>query len=492
MDNIIIISQNVKLPSLSKIRHYIKTDGNTLLVSTQLIFANEREIITKALGTKTEFVDFSELLNDAEREACDKDAFCPERQNRVSDYFIRIKQLKNQRIVEKLLSKFNASHKILVCNDLGIDETVWIENGFTKVDCEYYYSADSQKRSFARRVLGKIYRKMRLPNKPIYEAYKDGQRYLFYGSMYRIQYRLDLAFRPASWIERVKLALLKKGIVFDKQTIRLSTLHEGAGLIPDLPEMNFKMIQDGFLPENYSSCYLHFFGHKYVEYYAWDTLGRKTFIYHHLKNRIIPFRKKLYLPEPRYPEQVKKVLCVASGAGDWTAIKNRSDEDKMLVAFGEVAKKYPQIEFIYRCHPVWVHPSHQGVNSINRAASYIQWLNLPNFKISSNIPNAIENGKFILSYKRSSFEEDLKDVDIVFGEHSISMIDAAFNNILFGSVNVTGHRDFFIGITKLGFPHCESVEDIELLLKNVSTSEFKDGYEKAILNYNKMTDEEGQ
>ena len=162
----------------------------------------------------------------------------------------------------------------------------------------------------------------------------------------------------------------------------------------------------------------------------------------------------------------------------------------MIHAFGEVAKKFPEIEFVYRCHPVWVHPQHQGVNSIHRAAQYIDYLNLPNFKISCNIPNAIQDGKFILSYKRSSFEDDLKNVDMVFGEHSISMIDAAFKNILFCSCNVTGRRDFFAGITAMGFPHCESIDEICNVLNSINTDAFRVSYELAIKNYNEMTDRE--
>ena len=204
----------------------------------------------------------------------------------------------------------------------------------------------------------------------------------------------------------------------------------------------------------------------------------------------MPFRKKLYLPEPKFPSEVKKVLCVASGAGDWTAIKNRSDEDMMLWAFGKVAAMFPEIEFVYRCHPVWVHPQHQGVNSIQRAAEYYDWLKLPNLKLSGNIPNANQNGEFILSYKRSSFEEDLKGVDIVFGEHSVSMLDAGFKNSLFASCNVTGHRNFWEDVTKLGFPHCESIDEIANLLRSLITPEFKASYEQAIKNYNEMTNKE--
>ena len=103
---------------------------------------------------------------------------------------------------------------------------------------------------------------------------------------------------------------------------------------------------------------------------------------------------------------------------------------------------------------------------------------------------ANQNGEFVLSYKRSSFEEDLQNVDIVLGEHSVAMLDAGFKNILFASCNMTGHRNYFEDITKLGFPHCESVDEIANLLRNITSPEFKASYEQAIKNYNEMTDKE--
>ena len=51
----------------------------------------------------------------------------------------------------------------------------------------------------------------------------------------------------------------------------------------------------------------------------------------------MPIRKKLFLPEARYPQKLRKVLCAASGTGDWTAIKNRSDDDRLVWAIGKVA-----------------------------------------------------------------------------------------------------------------------------------------------------------
>lgn len=148
---------------------------------------------------------------------------------------------------------------------------------------------------------------------------------------------------------------------------------------------------------------------------------------------------------------------------------------------------FPDVEFIYRCHPTWIHPAHAGVNSINRCVEYISWLNLPNFKMSCNIPPAIQNGHFVLSYKRSSFEEDLKGVDLVLGEHSVAMLDAGFKGIPFASCNMTGHRAFFKDINDLGFPHCETVGEIADLIRSLPSEKVKEQYRQAIINYNKMT-----
>jgi hypothetical protein len=495
MDNIVLISQNVKLPSLDRLKPILDGESEITFVSTQFLFENERELIDGLFDVRCKYLTFSDLLTDNEREQCDKDAFNPEKQGQdVFAYYEDIKILKNKRIIDNLLKEGEFKNKIIVCDDLGIYKPAWVENGFVPVSCDYYHVSLVRIQNILIRIIKKLlfFIKPLLNARAYYKkqisvAYKNDIKYLFYGSLNRIGYRIDLDFKPATKIENIKYVLNKWGVVWKNKTIRLSSFHEGYHTIPDKAYLNVKLIQDGYLPPNYSSRYFYFYG-KHTEFYTWDKIGCNTFIYHHLPHRIMPIRKNYYIPAPVYPKKVRKILCVASGAGDWTAIKNRSDEDIMIWVFGKIAKMNPDIEIIYRCHPVWIHPLHQGVNSINRAAEYISWLNLPNFKLSGHIPNAIQDGKFCLSYKRSSFEEDLNGVDIVFGEHSIAMIDAAFKSILFSSCNVTGHRNYFEDITRLGFPHCESVGDIQSLINRIGSDEFKLEYDKAVNNYNQMTD----
>lgn len=498
MDNIVLISQNVKLPSLDRLKPVLDGELEITFVSTQFLFENERELIDSIFGINCKYLTFADLLSDEERERCDKDAFNPEKQGQdVFAYYEDIKILKNQRIIDNLLKGRDYKNKIIVCDDLGIYAPIWIEKGFKQANCEYFHTPTQRNTNIIFKTFKNIAMFFLLPLwkiKKYYKtrisvAYKGDIRYLFYGSLNRIGYRIDLDFKKASKLENIKYILNNWGIVWKNKTIRLSSFHEGYHTINDKRELNVKLIQDGYLPPNYSSNYLYFYGRN-TEFYTWDQIGCNTFIYHNLSHRIMPIRKKYYIPNPVYPKKVKKILCVASGAGDWTAVKNRSDEDMMIWTFGKIAKMNPDIEIVYRCHPVWIHPLHQGVNSINRAAEYISWLNYSNFKLSGHIPSAIQDGKICLSYKRSSFEEDLEGVDIVFGEHSIAMIDAAFKGILFSSCNVTGHRNYFEDITKLGFPHCESIEEINSLLKSIGSANFNCSYEKAINNYNEMTNKE--
>lgn len=504
MDNIVVISQNVKIESLSRVANELVM-GETLVVSTQYVFDNEKKEIDTIWERSCHYINFSDLMSDSELEQCDVDAFNIKKQREnLQKYYDDIKELKNKRLIAKLSKQYPSTNKIIVCDDLGIHLQSWLDSGYRLIECEYYHTKAKYapqtitECSFLRKILRKIkyslytIHKERFSycmNRPIYISEYDGKKYIFFGSLNRIAYRLNLNFKSAGKWEHFRYFLDNYYLNTQPNSIRLSTLHENDFKVKDEQKFNYKLLQDGYLPPNYTSKYLLFYGRN-TEFYTWDEMGLRTFLYNSLPCRIIPFRKKLYLPLPKHLSTVKKVLCVASGAGDWTAIKNRSDEDKMVVAFGKIAAMFPNIEFVYRCHPVWIHPVHQGVNSIKRVAEYISWLNLPNLKMSSNIPCANSGNKFQLSFKRSSFDDDLKDVDIVFGEHSISMIDAAFKGLLFCSVNVTGRRDLFCGITEMGFPHCESEEEIANLLQIVTTENFMTNYRIAVDHYNAMTDKD--
>ena len=496
MINIYVFSQNVKLDSFEKLRCKNQDDENVFL-TTQMLFDYEREKLNTIFSNCT-FLKFADFLSDSDNEQCDFDAY--DSKISVGEYYSKIKTLKNQLIAERVVQQYPIYSGFLCADDLGIDATIWHEYSFKPITMEYFYEHPSYESNGLKKEIKQILKKNTVLQKvnnifkekkaaksitdEIYVANDEEKKYIFIGNMSRVAYRMKLSWQKSD----EEFQKIRSGKFESKERCQyLTSLHESMKcVIPDKPCYDVRYIQDGYLPPNYSSRYLKY-KPKNVSYYSWDELGKHTFEYHDLVVDIMPFRKKLYLPKPIFKEKIKNILVATSGPGDWTAQKNRSDEDLMLHAFIEVAKRLPDIHIIYRCHPTWVHPEHAGVNSINRAVEYIQSTHLSNITLSTNIPKD-DMRNFILSFSRGTLEEDLKNADMVFGEHSVSMIDGAFQNIPFASVNLTNRRDLFCGLTQMGFPHCTSVEDIIEIINNYNSVEFKKNYIQAVDKYNEMTD----
>ena len=493
MTTIFLFSQNLKLESFVDLKRYCKTDSKIILLTTHCLFENEIEYLKNLIGD-FEIQRFSQYLNDTEQEAIDISADNRSVKN-VFDYYNQVRLIKNIKIADKVLQKYPNANKYLLCNDLGIDVKPWKRIGFVEVRCQYYYDWDKAegikeklKRLFNRiPVASTLYKKIkntkaRPYQDDVYSATRNGKKYVFIGRLQRVGYRIDLPFEKDS----VEKGMLDKRMFHDKASCQyLSSIHERTKcIVPDSPKYDVRYIQDGYLPANYSACDLKYIP-KNVSYYAWDEIGTLEFKKHNIPVSIMPFRKKLYMPEPEFKEEIKTILVATSGTGDWTAQKNRSDDDLMVRAFAEVARRCPDVKIIYRAHPTWVYPVHVGVNSVNRVAEYFNYTKLDNIHLSSNIPDLK-----VLSFPRSSLEEDLKQADMVFGEHSVAMIDAAFKRIPFASVNLTDRRDLCCSLSDMGFPHCKSVEDIVSLIRKYSDNGFQKEYNDAVKEYNKMTDRE--
>lgn len=493
MTNIYVFTQNLILESLRKYQNLSGDSDKNAFITTHFLFENEREFIS-SLFPNCVFKCFADFLTDEEMGKCDLDSYTSD-DIKYEDYLKGIKDRKNTLVANKAISEFAPDRKYILSDDLGIDIEVWENNGFRHIRGDYYY-AESKKQKLKSALskyatLKKIYRTLKgssnnsaLSPEEVSAAHYEGRKYVFIGKMNRIGYRLDIPFEPSA----DECKRLNAGQFETKDTCTyMTTWHEhGKCQIPDEEQYAVRWAQDGYLPPNYTHKD-YFFKPNNVVYYCWDALGTNLFKNQGLPYEMIPFRKKLYVPEPVFPKEVKNVLIVASGSGDWTALKNRSDDDIMVDAFAQIAKRFPDIHFTYRCHPTWVHPLNVGVNAVNRVHDYFTWLNLPNLTLSSNMPLANVDGEFQYSFSRSSLDEDLKNADMVFGEHSISMIDAAFKKLPFCSVNLTKRRNFFVGINDLGFPTVSSHDEIARVIEKVITKEYQEQYLVAVHNYNEMT-----
>ena len=64
MDNIILISQNVKLPSLNKLKPMLLGETEITVLSTQFLFENERGVIDELFEVNCKYLTFADLLTD--------------------------------------------------------------------------------------------------------------------------------------------------------------------------------------------------------------------------------------------------------------------------------------------------------------------------------------------------------------------------------------------------------------------------------------------
>lgn len=496
MVNVAILSQNLKLESVVS---FFLLNEPIVIVSTNYLFPNEKKIIS-SVNPKVEFYKFADFLTDAEMALIDEKSYRDDLDN-LNGYIEEIRKNKNALILCKLESKYQINKKFLFSNknDLGIEDKIWLKAGYKRIRGNYYfYNTDSIKNRLIEMFPGaySVYRNVHKALFPreqevyisendvhVYDC--DGFKYILIGKLSRIDYRFAVLF-GTNCIEYEKY--IRRDFYNKDQAQYIIPWHENVKcLIPDNMDYDVRLIQDGYLPSNYSD-YTYHFKDSNVKYYVWDQLGSLLFRNKNLPYALMPFRKKLYLPEPIFPKSVKAVLIATSASGDWTAQKNRSDDDLLVESFIEVARRNPSIKFIYRCHPNWILPETLGINSINRIQQLFEEIDCSNLVLSSNIPSSFEALGATHTFARTSLEEDLKEVDIVFGEHSVSMIDAGFKNKIFCSVNLTKRRSFFQSIKDLGFPTCSNTEEICDFIDKVSSSEFKENYNKAVSNYNRMTD----
>ena len=139
MVNVLLFSQNVKLPSLSRYKVLKKNpDDGFLFLTTHMLFENERNYLTQIFG-EFKCVCFADFLTDFDMFYCD--ALALNNVFKISDYDKNIKYIKNVLVSQKLLAfmgKNNYTGYIL-SDDLGIDKKVWLNAGFRPLAAEYYY-----------------------------------------------------------------------------------------------------------------------------------------------------------------------------------------------------------------------------------------------------------------------------------------------------------------------------------------------------------------
>lgn len=494
MTNVIIFSNNVKFSAFEKLSKFIKlNDASFLFLSTHYLFEYEKNTIKNIFNNST-FMVFADYLLDADCEEIDRKAYSIETEDCLK-YCEVIKKIKNEKVCERLLLGLKEYNGYILSEDLGIDRTVWESKGFTYLKVEHYYeNSISLLRKCLRRLkpLKSLVLKFReltrikKLNIRVYSADFQGRKLIFIGKINRVEMHLNIPFTEDSE-EAGKV--IRGNFKSSDRVQYLMAMHEsGTVLIPDSPKYDIRFVQDGYLPPNYTAQNLRFKPNN-VKYYALDKIGKDAFEAQHVSVELLPFRRNTLLPKPDFSKQIKTILITATCAGPWSSLINPSDDDILLEAIVESAKRYPDITFVYRPHPACVHPMHTGVNTINRIAEYFDTMKLQNLKLSTNVPH--QNMKaFSLSFSNTSLLEDIKGADLILSEYSHSLIEGAEVGKIFVTVNLTKRRNFYEAITNLGFPHCNSIDELWSVIENIHSPIFISQYKKAIDNYNAMLDME--
>ncbi|MBT3393563.1 MAG: hypothetical protein HN411_00420 [Waddliaceae bacterium] len=524
--NIIVFSLTTPSEALALAINAIKdNDITTYCLSTHLLFDKEREKIQQHCNKKLCFVSFYEFLSQEEMEYCDGEADkvvlekYGTREDKLTQYYKAIKRLKNETVYKNLADKYDLKEKILLADDLGIDKDVWKGHDFEeRITHDYEHIKPVRKVRKKKPFLQRVFSENAIIK-------VGGKKYYFYGSINRVKQYLDddkaIIAQIPRW-EKILLYIIKKlckkTLLYKRRNAKkpyhlfnvlahtassvlkaikgynvydiIAPIHEDNdiyGYMTLFLGNTMAYLQDGFLPSYYPSVYL-----KYRiwadRYFVWDDLSKGIFERHGLKHeKWEGFRKMPLLPVEHVSRPLKKAVFLSSGTGDWTALKNRSDEDLAFMAFVEAARKNPHIQFVYRPHPLWLHPNHQGVRSIDRIIEYAKEIALPNFVVSDGAKkegeNFIKDGE--VSMAPTTIKEEMKTSDIIFGDHSQTLLTSAQQGKIIASVSLVKRKEFFYDYTNIGFPILRSAEDISDFINKVENDKnFVEEYNKAVKRYN--------
>lgn len=471
--NVVVFSNNLDIKSLESMKEELTDVDILIFLTPQQLYDNERAYISEIFDTtKIEYHTYFEYISDNECELCDERAYTEEKAEAVS-FFKLSNYYKNCCVIKNFKKIYSVKKGFVLSDDLGVNSQALIENGLTyKTLINYYVPAPS---SFS-----KISNDVRQMVIPVYTADLYGERYALIGNMGRVKDSIALDFKISEdETERYNRGEYVKGYHY------LTTVHDiGNCRLRRNDDYDIHMLVDGFIPDNYSGKDFKF---KMYDYplYATDMLqldGLKGS--YGIDAELFPAVKKQYLPHINKRVYVKQVLVALNCAGPWSSLISISDTDRLIVAVAMIAEKYPDICFILRPHPSADSPLHEGIHAVDRIAEYLAYKELPNLKMSLKVGKKYASRKF-MSISENSLEEEIVDADLVISEYSHSLIEAAYRGKPCVSVNITGRRDYFQSVSRLGFPHCEGLGEFIGLFESISEEAFAESYNKAVDNYNK-------
>ena len=520
--NVIVFSISTPISSiLAAAEKLLYEDEQLLLLTPHLPFENEKYFIESQVFGQLFWRTFEDFLSQEDMIACDQDADelivnkYGTRDGLIDHYYDKIKELKNNVIISNLRSQFTVTNCYLLAHDLGISPKIWELSG-----CIDLASAKpTPSPNFYKRLISAYKNKFVFFGKQrsITAFSCNSTTYLFVGKYARVSSFIDsqnvrpielnllsyyllviVLFLARSNFRASLKAILQKLFDFlvshiSSETIAfLTSVHSYSDALASSSHYlnrDLYCIQDGLIPANYSSRLYKYF--KNIKcYFVWDSVSQSVFtdqcipsiIWEGFEKRVIP------LPTVSTLDANKIVLYLASGAGDWTALKNRSDEDYGFLAFYDLARRHPDRRFVFRPHPVWLHPSHQGKNSVQRLLNFYEYAPLPNFYISLPTNNIITNPSYSHYANASQSLNSLIDQSIiVIGDHTDLLISCAQMGKYIVSLNLAKRKSFFYGYSKVGLSLQSSIDELSSFITGLySSTSFRESYLAGLRHYNSL------
>jgi len=445
--SILLVNQSISIEDLTKVSAQI--DSNYVLVSSHEYFPSEIQRL-KLLQNPPMYIlrdrDFFEeddYLN-IDQQLCNR--FSEENLPFVPPKFLceSILIARAEHIRARLLEKFGPSISFYHCTSLGIPDHWWRSHNSTPIteSCGSPNNAKSLGKFNAIKKHFDATRSWSLMRHP------EVGNVLLRGRVSRISNRLQSQWeiQSATVIDRLYYGF-PRYFFFLKPfatAISVSPVHD---YVPSLANPTF-ILQDGHLPRDYTKSALACYplsdrlvpSNPFSEKWIRDgKLQPKIIADFSDPNFALPVIKS---------QNHRNVLLALNHAGDWSPFIHRSDTDRIIVEFIELAAKNPDIQFRIRPHPTMVHPSHEGPGSLERIANEVDNAGLQN-----------------LNNSNSGLQEDLDWAGVVISEYSQVLLDAWRLGKLGIIFNPTGRRSFLREYEELGFPSTRSAFELAQMIR---------------------------
>lgn len=430
-----------------------------LILTSHQPFAYERSAFTAALApTSTEFVSFADLFDDCELAKIDEAASTRLRGNSFHsmDYGSRyenlVTSLKNSAAWKKLQVRTRHA-RIYTAHGLGISASTW-----KKVCAIRIPEKTSQPlKLILRTFMVRLARSKRQIWRAEAQLLQDGiQFYVFQGNLNRLRFKPGIIPQPIS----LNKALSKP------DSIVAVPLHD---YTPEIHRLNrpVQIFVDSYLPSNYPRSYLD--GFEDVAFVAPDPFSARWLVEH--GRSVLPPPHFLATPEcaPPAARSIRHIVLLLNHAGDWSALINRSDTDRLVAAFSDLAAAFPLLRFIIRPHPGMNHHRHEGPGAMARIEAFVRTCRLANLEVSN-----------------VSLTADLERGDFFISEYSATLISAWQIGKLGMVANFTGRRSFMQDFASLGFPQTDQLSVLhEVLTRFITNStEFVTAQSSAVARFN--------